>query len=105
MNRLLRALMLLIVLGSLVVSGVSYALLAEIKRPADAQATEPVDFEVQSGQSAADILQRPSLVEFENGLDAEQEIEFGEALHDAAFRPAYVQADHLAAEVNVMRDA
>ncbi len=55
MNRLLRALMLLIVLGSLAAAGVSYALLAEIKRPVDPQATDPVDFEVQSGQSAADI--------------------------------------------------
>ncbi|CAA9278561.1 MAG: hypothetical protein AVDCRST_MAG93-3035, partial [uncultured Chloroflexia bacterium] len=31
MNRLLRALMLLVVLGSLVVAGISYALLAELR--------------------------------------------------------------------------
>lgn len=55
MNRLLRALMLLVVLGSLVVAGLSYALLAELRRPVDPQATEPIDFEIQSGQTGNDI--------------------------------------------------
>src|SRR4051794_15166534 len=47
--------MLLVVLGSLLVAGVSYALLAEIKRPADPTAVDAVDFEIQPGQSAADV--------------------------------------------------
>ncbi len=55
MNRLLRALMLLVVLGSLLLAGISYALLAELRRPVDREATEPVDFEIQAGQSAAEI--------------------------------------------------
>ncbi|HZB96730.1 MAG TPA: endolytic transglycosylase MltG [Herpetosiphonaceae bacterium] len=55
MNRLLRALMLLVILGSLVVAGVSYWLLAEIRRPVDPQSTQTVDFEVQPEQSAADV--------------------------------------------------
>ncbi len=55
MNRLLRALMLLVVLGSLVVAGISYALLAEIRRPVDAQATEPIEFAIEPGQTGDDI--------------------------------------------------
>lgn len=55
MNRLLRALMLLVVLGSLVVAGISYALLAELRRPVDAENVEPVEFEIVSGQTAVDI--------------------------------------------------
>jgi UPF0755 protein len=54
-NRLLRALMLLVVLASLLVAGVSYAILAEIRRPADPEAVEPVEFEILPGQSATEI--------------------------------------------------
>ncbi len=57
MNRLLRALMLLVVLGSLVVAGISYALLAELRRPVDADAIEPVEFEITSGQTAVEVTQ------------------------------------------------
>ena len=55
MNRFLRAIMLLVVLASLLVAGVSYALLAELRRPVDPQATEPVEFEVLPGQSASEV--------------------------------------------------
>ena len=55
MNRLLRALMLLVVLGALVVAGLSYALLREIQRPVDPEAVEPIEFEIQPGQSAAEV--------------------------------------------------
>ena len=55
MNRLLRALMLLVVMASLVVAGISYAMLAEIRRPVNAEATEPVEFEIVPGQSATEI--------------------------------------------------
>jgi UPF0755 protein len=54
-NRLLRALMLLVVLASLLVAGISYAMLAEIRRPADVEATEPVEFEILPGQSATEV--------------------------------------------------
>src|SRR5690349_4179696 len=47
--------MLLVVLGSLVVAGISYAALAEIRRPVDPTATDPVDFEIQPGETGADI--------------------------------------------------
>ena len=57
MNRLLRALMLLIVLGSLVVAGISYWLLGELRRPVDPLATEPIEFEIQSGQTGADVAE------------------------------------------------
>jgi UPF0755 protein len=56
-NRLLRALMLLVVLGSLVVAGISYALLAELRRPVDAEAVDPVEFEIASGQTAVEVTQ------------------------------------------------
>jgi UPF0755 protein len=56
-NRLLRALMLLVVMGSLVVAGISYALLAEIRRPVDPQITEPIEFEILPGQSASEVGQ------------------------------------------------
>lgn len=55
MNRFLRALMLLVVLGSLVVAGLSYALLAELRRPVDPQATDAIEFEIQQGQGGADV--------------------------------------------------
>jgi len=55
LNRLLRALMLLVVLASLVAAGISYAMLAQIRRPADPEATEVVEFEILPGQSAAEI--------------------------------------------------
>ena len=57
MNRLLRALMMLVILGSLVVAFASYALLAEIKRPVDPVVAEPVEFEIVPGDSAARIAQ------------------------------------------------
>lgn len=55
MNRLLRALMLLVVLASLVAAGVSYVILSEIRRPADTESSEPVEFEILPGQSATEI--------------------------------------------------
>lgn len=55
MNRLLRALMLLVVLASLVAAGVSYVILSEIRRPADTEVSEAVEFEILPGQSATEI--------------------------------------------------
>lgn len=55
-NRLLRALMLLVVMASLLVAGVSYFLLAEIRRPAEtAEAAEPIEFDIFPGQSAQEV--------------------------------------------------
>src|SRR5687767_14858503 len=47
--------MLLVVMGSLVVAGISYALLAEIRRPVDPQITEAIEFEILPGQSASEV--------------------------------------------------
>src|SRR5688572_33158452 len=47
--------MLLVVLASLLAAGISHWMLAEIRRPADAEATEPVEFEILPGQSATEI--------------------------------------------------
>jgi UPF0755 protein len=54
-NRLLRALMLLVVMASLVVAGVSYVLLSEIRRPANPEAVEAIEFDILPGQSAREV--------------------------------------------------
>jgi hypothetical protein len=43
-------------------------------------------------------LKRPAAVAGEDLLDGEQEVEFGEALEDAAFGPTGVELEHVAAE-------
>ena len=57
MNRLLRALMLLVVLASLIVAALSFALLREIRRPVDPEAAEPVEFTIEPGQTAAQVAE------------------------------------------------
>lgn len=57
MNRLLRALMLLVVLGSLVVAGLAGLFVNEIKKAVDPDDTEVITFEIAPGETAADVAQ------------------------------------------------
>jgi UPF0755 protein len=47
--------MLLVVLGALIVAGISYVLLAELRRPVVAEAADPVEFEIAPGQTALEV--------------------------------------------------
>ena len=55
MNHLLRALMVLVLVGSTFVALASAALLRSLKAPASTETTEPVEFEITEGQSAGEI--------------------------------------------------
>src|SRR3712207_4192059 len=49
--------MLLVVLASVIVAALSYALLREIRRPVDPDAVEPVEFTIEPGQTAAQVAE------------------------------------------------